>query len=289
MVKSFNLPPFIKDHSGWVYRIVTLFLAAGALIWTGWDLTNILDSTSQKIKLPSPSRASLSVSTLQGSASSPALSDYSSIVKKNPFGLVPTVKVTPKVEPPPPPPPPPPPELIGTISFGNLQGFAILKETGQNKARVYKIGDSVSGGRTLVQVTRSTVVFNKGDVMETLYARNRPLQSMALQRGGENTQKQLVERNEFMKGISKMVDSSQIRPHFTSGKMDGFTLGRIAPDNPLKAKGFESGDILQGVNDQIIKEPNDIFLLKSLNAESSSTKTTFQIKRRGQPVVLTVP
>jgi len=289
MFKSFTLPSFIKDNPGRFYRIVTMILVAGALIWTGWDLLNVLGATSQRAKISPPSRTSApSNRTLQGSAPSPEFSLYSSIVKKNPFGLAPTVKVTPKVEPPPPPPPPPPPELMGTIAFGDLQGFAILKETGQSKARVYKIGDSVSGGRTLIQVTRNTAVFKRGNVMETLYARARPLQSLALQKGGEQTQKQLIERNEFMKGLRKMFDASQIRPHFTSGKMDGFTLGRIAPDNPLKAKGFESGDILEAVNDKAIKEANDVFLLESLKAGSSS-KATFQIKRRGQPIVLTVP
>lgn len=287
MFKSFTLPSFINDNPGRFYRIVTVILVAGALIWTGWDLVNVLDSTSQKAKIPS--RASVPSSrTLQGTAPSPDLSLYSSIMKKNPFGLAPTIKVTPKVEPTPPPPPPPPPELMGTIAFGDLQGFAILKETGQSKARVYKIGDSVSGGRTLVKVTRNTAVLKRGNVMETLYARVRPLQSLALHKGGEQSQKQLIERNEFMKGLRKMFDASQIRPHFTSGKMDGFTLGRITPDNPLKAKGFESGDILEAVNDKAIKEANDVFLLESLKTDSSS-KTTFQIKRRGQPIVLTVP
>ena len=290
MLKSFNLPQFIKDHPGRFYRILTLVPVAGALIWTGWDLLHVLNSAPGKIALTRPPLASLSAKDLPGSAPAPPLSAYSSIMDRNPFGLAPTVKAAPKVEQPQPPPPPPPPELLGTISFGNLKGFAILKEAGQTKARVYKIGDSVGGGRTLVQVTRNTAVFKRGDSMESLYARNRPMQSIELQgRGGDNSQKPLAERVEFTKSIGKMIDSSQIRPHFTSGKMDGFTLGLISPDNPLKAMGFESGDILQGVNHQMIKEPNDVFLLKSLNEGPSSGKTTYQIKRRGQPMVLAVP
>jgi len=289
MLKSFTLFQFIKDHPGRFYRILTLVPVAGALIWTGWDLLHVLNSTPGKIALTRPPLASLSAKDSPGSAPAPPLLAYSSITDKNPFGLAPTVKAAPKVEQSQPP-PPPPQELLGPISFGDLKGFAILKEAGQTKARVYKIGDSVGGGRILVQVTRNTAVFKRGDSMESLYARNRPMRSIELQaRGGDNSQKPLAERVEFTKTIGKMVDSSQIRPHFTSGKMDGFTLGRIAPDNPLRAMGFESGDILQGVNHQMIKEPNDVFLLKSLNEGSSSAKTTYQIKRRGQPMVLAVP
>ena len=49
MLKSFTLPRFIKDHPGRFYRILTLVPVAGALIWTGWDLLHVLNSTPGKI------------------------------------------------------------------------------------------------------------------------------------------------------------------------------------------------------------------------------------------------
>jgi len=285
ILKAFTFSRFIKDNPGRIYRILTLILVAGICIWTSWNLFDTLESPSQNVKLRLPAGNALSTNRAQQLPAPPQeLSAYSSIMKKNPFGFVASVGTKPTVESP--PPPPPPPELLGTISFGNSRGFAILKETGQDKAKVFKIGDSVSGGRTLVQVTRNTAVFKKGAEMETLYARTRPLQSLALQKGGENSPEKLIARNELMKSLHEMIDQSMIRPHFTNGKMDGFTIGRISPDSPLKAKGFESGDILQGVNDQIIKEADDVFLLQSLNAEASSARTTFHIMRRGQPIVL---
>jgi len=286
ILKSFALSQLIKGNPGRVYRILTLILVAGTVLWTSWNLIGKLWSASPNAKLPPPSRQSLSSNRpTQPPASAKPLSDYTSIAEKNPFGIVPAASATPKVDG---PPPPPPLELLGTIAFGNQSGFAILKEAGQETKKVYKIGDSVSGGRTLMQVSRNMVILKKGEEFETLHARTRALQSLALQQGGEESRQKLEERNALMKNLSNVIDQSLISPHFTDGKMDGFIIGKVSPDSPLKARGFESGDLLQGINNKIIKEPDDVFLLQSLKKDSSG-RVSFNIKRQGRPMVLNAP
>jgi len=286
ILKSFALSQLIKGNPGRVYRILTLILVAGTVLWTSWNLIGKLWSASPNAKLPPPSRQSLSSNRpTQPPASAKPLSDYTSIAEKNPFGIVPAASATPKVDG---PPLPPPLELLGTIAFGNQSGFAILKEAGQETKKVYKIGDSVSGGRTLMQVSRNMVILKKGEEFETLHARTRALQSLALQQGGEESRQKLEERNALMKNLSNLIDQSLISPHFTDGKMDGFIIGKVSPDSPLKARGFESGDLLQGINNKIIKEPDDVFLLQSLKKDSSG-RVSFNIKRQGRPMVLNAP
>jgi general secretion pathway protein C len=283
MLKSFALKHFTKLDPGRLYRILTLILVIATLLWTSWNLIYKLGTTPQTVKSQSsPRNESSSSVVVEPPAPVPSLDDFLSIANKNPFGIVPAVSEQPKTEAP--PPPPPPPELLGTIVFGNQQGFAILKEQGQDKAKIYKIGDSVNGGR-LVQVTRKTAVIKKGKNLETIYARTSQLQSLAPQNGGGEPQQKLIERNKIMKGLNKFIDSNQIRPHFTDGKMDGFTIGKISPDSPLKAIGFESGDILQSVNDKKIESPDDVNLLQSFEGQIPEG-TTFVIKRKGQEVIL---
>jgi len=286
MLKAFALSQLIKGNPGRVYQILTLVLVAGTVLWTSWNLIGKLWSTSPDARLRTPSRQSLSSNRpAQPPASAKPLSAYTSIAEKNPFGIVPAASATPKVDG---PPPPPPLELLGTIAFGNQSGFAILKEAGQETKKVYKIGDSVSGGRTLMQVSRNMVILKKGEEFETLHARTRALQSLALQQGGEESRQKLEERNALMKNLSNVIDQSLISPHFTDGKMDGFIIGKVSPDSPLKARGFESGDLLQGINNKIIKEPDDVFLLQSLKKDSSG-RVSFNIKRQGRPMVLDSP
>lgn len=286
--KPFTLKSFVLKHTAkmdpWrLYRIFTLIAVAAALLWTSWNLINKLGETPQKAKSQSSSRnASSSGSAVEPPAPALSLDEYQSIANKNPFGIVPAAGEQSKTEAP--PPPPPPPELLGTIAFGNRQGFAVLKEPGQEKAKIYKVGDSVNGG-ILVQVTRNTAVIKKGKNLENIYARTSKLQSLRPQNGEGEPQQKLVERNKVMKGLNKFIDQNQIRPHFTDGKMDGFTIGKISPDSPLKAIGFESGDILQGVNDKKIESPDDVSLLQSFEGQIPEG-TTFIIKRKGQEVIL---
>ncbi len=285
MFKTFNLSHFIKGNPGRVYRILTLVLVGGTVLWTAWNLIYKLGAPFPGKKSLPPARQSSPVKvTMEPAAPAQPLSAYSSIAEKNPFGMISAPPGGQNAEG---PPQPPPLELVGTIAFGNQTGFAVLKEAGQDNKKVYKIGDAISGGRTLVQVSRNMVVFKKGEAMETIHARTVPLQSLTLQQGDSEVQEKLVARNEMMKNLNNVIDENLIRPHFTDGKMDGFVIGNVPPDSPLKARGFESGDLLQGINNKPIKEPDDVFLLQSLKNDSG--KVTYNIKRQGRSMVLSTP
>ncbi len=282
-MKAFDWSRFLKGDSGRVYRLLTLILVGGAILWTAWNLMNKLGTPFPKEGLRPAAKPSLPARVAaQAPAPAQPLDAYLSIKEKNPFGIVPQAGnppgENPKEE------APPPLELLGTISFGNAKGFAILKDPGQEHKKVYKVGDSLSGGRILVQVGRSMVVLKKGEIRETLHTRTQPVQSSALPQGGEASREKLVARNELMSRLSNVIDQSLIRPHFSNGKMDGFIVGRVAEDSPLKAAGFETGDLLQGINGKVIQDPDDVFLLQSL--KKGSGRVTYQIQRQGRSMVL---
>lgn len=283
MLKAIHITRFIRENPGRIYRLLTLILVCGAVLWTAWDLFYKLGTAYPPAKHPSPSRQSTPAkASIVPPPPVQPLEAYLSIKDKNPFGLASAdggAQKTAGL------PPPPPLELVGTIAFGDQGGFAVLREAGQNAKKVYKIGDSVSGGRILIQVSRNMVVLKKGEATETLHARTLPLQSLALQQGGSPIQEKLVARNEVMKSLGNVIDEHLIRPHFTEGKMDGFVIGKVSAGSPLKSAGFESGDLLQGINGKTVKTPDDVFLLKSLKRDSSG-KVTFSIQRNGRSMVL---
>ncbi len=285
-MKAFDWSRFLKGDPGRAYRLLTLILVGGAILWTAWNLMNKLGTPFPMESLRPSAKPSVPARVAaQAPVPAQPLAAYLSIKEKNPFGIVPQAGdpagENPKEEA---PPPPPPVELQGTISFGNAKGFAILKDPGQERKKVYKVGDSLSGGRILVQVGRSMVVLKKGEIRETLHTRTLPVQSSALPQGEEASRQKLVARNELMSRLSNVIDQSLIRPHFSNGKMDGFIVGRVTDDSPLKAAGFETGDLLQGINGKVIQDPDDVFLLQSL--KKGSGRVTYQIQRQGRSMVL---
>ena len=87
--------------------------------------------------------------------------------------------------------------------------------------------------------------------------------------------------DEAMNDINSLMEQAKIRPHFRNGKPDGLTISRIKRDSIFTQLGLRSGDIITGVDGQVIESVDDA--LKFYNQLKSSSNVTLEVRRRGRP------
>ncbi|MFB3926915.1 MAG: type II secretion system protein N [Syntrophales bacterium] len=180
-------------------------------------------------------------------------------------------------------------ELLGTIAGEGSYRCAVINDKEKNKPRIFKIGDSVANA-TLVDIMRNSVVLRVGDRDEILNIR--PPRAEAGPAKGENRgapqdagkPKGAGTIPDAYRNIREVLTQANARPHFESGKLDGFVIGKIKEGSILRKAGLEDGDIIVGINGKTIEKPDDIFNLDKLGA--ANMKTSLKVKRQGRELTL---
>jgi general secretion pathway protein C len=86
--------------------------------------------------------------------------------------------------------------------------------------------------------------------------------------------------DESLTNINTLLSEVRIRPHFKGGKPDGLAVSRIKDGSLFSKLGLQEGDVVQAVNDNAIRSPDDVLALyKKLRAGS---EVAIQINRNGQ-------
>ncbi len=190
-------------------------------------------------------------------------------------------------------------DLIGTIAEEDGNGRAVIDD--KKKVRSYKVGDQVADA-TIVKIMRNSVVLKAGDREEILTMKVRQSQPPRPAPGPPQTAVQPQAQQRPPGGaasvlpaagavqgpagtVRDILNQAGARPHFESGKMDGFYIGRVAEGSLLKKYGLENGDIIEGINEQSLQKPDDIFNLQNMK-NAPGGKTVLKIKRQGRPMTL---
>jgi general secretion pathway protein C len=86
--------------------------------------------------------------------------------------------------------------------------------------------------------------------------------------------------DESLTNINTLLSEVRIRPHFKEGKPDGLAVSRIKDGSLFSKLGLQEGDVVQAVNDNAIRSPDDVLALyKKLRAGS---EVAIQVNRNGQ-------
>ncbi len=196
-------------------------------------------------------------------------------------------------------------DLLGTIAGKNGRGYAIIEERDRKKQGLFKVGDTVAGA-TIKEVRRNAVVLNAGSRDELLEVRSAPRESLAAtgetvpQRAPIGRTPGLPERqvpslsapsgqfeNPGLKEVRDLLAEGQAKPHFNSGKMEGFYINKVKEGSYLKKAGLEDGDIVQSVNNRKIENPNDlVWIQKSIS--NAADRVSLQVNRKGRQISLDV-
>lgn len=203
-------------------------------------------------------------------------------------------------------------ELLGTIAGKNGRGYAIIEERDQKKQRLFRVGDTVVGA-TLKEVRRNAVILNVSGKDEFLEVRSAPREPLtgtdegapapaAYQRPGPAPGPTMgripgalpprgpsggQSDSPALKEVRDLLAEGQAKPHFNSGKMEGFYINKIKDGSYLQKAGLEDGDIVQSVNNRKIESPNDVVWIQKA-ISNPADKISIQVNRKGRQISLDV-
>ncbi|MBN1663820.1 MAG: PDZ domain-containing protein [Deltaproteobacteria bacterium] len=180
-------------------------------------------------------------------------------------------------------------DLKGTVAGDGPYGFAILEDKSAKKQRLYKVGDSLGGGK-VARILRNAIVVRVGDEEKTLkIAETKEEPILTPHRGFVQTLPRsaagsiAVNRSEVedgMKNVGQLLSQAQIRPYFTQGAPDGFLITNIRPGSLYQKLGLANGDIIQGIDGRPIKTADDMMAFYNTLKDASSV--SLDIKRQGR-------
>ena len=171
-------------------------------------------------------------------------------------------------------------DLKGTVACNSSFGYIFIEKRDSKKQRFYRLGDMI-GSSKLIKITRNTAILRCGDREITLKVKataedhlfsNSHSRNLTLNRKTVN--KRLGDLNALMKG-------AMVRPFMPKGVHEGFVISNILPSSLYEKMGLQNGDILIDINDK--KIIGAVSLLRAVDLMKSGSRTTLNIKRKGQP------
>ncbi len=197
-----------------------------------------------------------------------SLGDYSVIYKRNLFNIEETTKPAASAQ-------PLSLKLKGTVVGVKEFTFCIIEDKSKRKEDLYQKGDKIQD-MEVTDITANSVVLNRGiekivlyiDEEEKKIKEKEPITASKsiypdlsdIEHPSEN--KWVVSREDVLqatRNISDIMSDFKIRPHFSSGKMEGFKIDDIKEESIVSAVGIKKGDIVKKINGETIDSPKKIF------------------------------
>ena len=175
--------------------------------------------------------------------------------------------------------------LLGTVSGTGGFDLAVIEEKNKKKQGLFREGDAVAAA-TIIRIMRGMVVLRVDGRDEILKMEEGDQRSEV---GGQRPEGRGVKNvikvkkadiDDAFKNMGEILAQVRIRPHFSSGKPDGFMVSRIKPESIFQKMGMQNWDIIQSVNDQPIKSPDD--MMKLYKGLKSGSEINLNIKRKGR-------
>lgn len=179
--------------------------------------------------------------------------------------------------------------LIGTVSSGRDQNYAVIEEGIRKKQGLYKVGDTVQGAE-IKKILRQKVILRVGNNDEILTMAEKTKSdsskggTTAYSRSKKSISLTPSDIQKSLENVGALLSQARIQPHFKGGRPDGFRLSRIKPGTIFTKMGFKNGDIVHRINNKPIKTTNDIVTFYQ-NLRSGQ-KISLEITRRGRKETL---
>lgn len=174
--------------------------------------------------------------------------------------------------------------LLGTVAGNRDFDYAVIEETDKKEQGLFRTGDTVASA-TVVKIMRGMVVLRVGDKDEILIMEAKPgKETGATKQTASESRSSITVRkteiDEALKDVSKILTQARIQPYFSDGKSDGFIISRIKKGSIFQKMGMQNGDVIQSVNDQPIKSPDE--MMELYTGLKSGSAISLNITRRGE-------
>jgi len=190
--------------------------------------------------------------------------------------------------------------LLGTVAGEEPDARAIILDQSSKKQDLYRVGGSVQGA-TIRQIFRNKVVLrvNNRDEVLTMDESKKsgapsatgqpPETAAAAPEGAPGTTAEPVtidraDIQESLSNINQLLTQVRIRPYFKDGKAEGLIVSHLQPGSMFTTLGLQNGDIIQMIDGNPIRTPDDaIALYEHLKSGSS---ISIEVTRRGRQEIL---
>ena len=175
--------------------------------------------------------------------------------------------------------------LLGTVYGTGKLDCAVIEEKDKRKQALFRVDDTVASA-TVVKIMRGMVVLHVDGRDEILAMEVKDGKNMerSAERTASGTGNSIIVRkaeiDDAMKDMGRILTQARIRPYFSAGESDGFIINRIKKGSIFQKMGMQNGDIIQGVDGQPIKSPDE--MLKLYNELKSGSAISLDIKRKGK-------
>ena len=178
--------------------------------------------------------------------------------------------------------------LFGTISGPSSIARALIKKRGEKYPEVFKLWNDVYGYK-LVRIDASKVYLKSGEQVDILdmFAKDESKQTGSRFTGSRSSStqsKQTISRAEIQQKVFNNMDNAlkgiRAGPYRVSGKIEGYKLFRVRPNNILYQLGARSGDIVKRVNGHPVDSTEK--LLNMWGSIQGDSKITVDIERGGK-------
>lgn len=181
--------------------------------------------------------------------------------------------------------------LLGTIVRGGTLDYAVIEEKDKRKQGLFRVGDAVAGAE-ISRIMRGKVVLSVEGRDEILIMEepstksngSRELAALTPPAAKSSINVAKEEIDSALEDMSKILTQARVRPYFSEGEADGFMISRIKKGSIFEKMGIRNGDIIQGVNNEPIKSPDD--MLELYKGLKSGSQINLNIKRRGKEETL---
>lgn len=192
-------------------------------------------------------------------------------------------------------------KLWGTAIGDSDRTFAIIEDLGAHVQGLYRAGDTILPGVTLVEVRWDRVAIDRNGRRETLTLPTNPPATTAApvmtaattedDREGvrqvtqDNFQIDRKEVDHALNNLNELFTQARAVPYASpEGNEQGFRLFSIKPQSLVDRIGLKNGDIVQRVNGVEVSDPSTAFsLLQELQGHS---QVRVDVLRNHQPVTL---
>lgn len=180
-------------------------------------------------------------------------------------------------------------QLLGTVTGPKKIARALIRKQREKESKVFKLGNDVYGYK-LTRIANSKVYLQMGDETEILdmYKKRDKEQNShgrtSDKSGKSNLKKKSISRSEIQQKVLNNMDNAlkgiRAGPYRVDGKIQGYKLFRVRPNNILYELGARSGDIVKRINGHPVDSTER--LLKMWQSVQDETVITIDLERGGQ-------
>nr|HID58090.1 PDZ domain-containing protein [Desulfobacterales bacterium] len=151
--------------------------------------------------------------------------------------------------------------LLGTVTGSPEGTYAVIEESEKKTQNLLRVGDSIENAK-IEKILDGKVIIRVGDKDQVLTMEEvSPKDSGGI---GPSKRARVIklsigELQESFENINRLLAQVRVRPHFRSGRAEGFLVSRIRPNSIFSRMGLQDGDVIYKINGKVISSPDDVF------------------------------